>query len=353
MEYISKYKKYKNKYLELKGGASLFNNFDKIKSLIDKERFNSGFVTLRGKTFFQIIDNKYNKRYLINKTFDYFFLYNHRNNYIYLFNKNGEQIYLYSKNSESNEIMERMLEIKNNSKNSIEFLRNFKYKNILHHYINEDYTSCFKINLSTINFLLNILNKKLKKICDTLYLKLDNYYNLDGDITIFTHEIRKDTDYYMLCLYNNNNCISSIYFYFNDDYNLIMFSKTNDAYLGKNYFTLLHSVIIILASNIICNSKSPKKIINRAQSENDALILMSNFDVIIDPKGFDDLDKIKKDTLFESYNLEKRIMLLYSHYIDAEIDIEITINKKNIEKADTLFIILTNVLNVNSIKCPI
>ena len=351
MDYISKYKKYKNKYLELKGGASLLNNFNSIQHQIDNIRFDSGLVILRGTTYFQIIDRKYNKRYLINKPFEYFFLYDGDDNIIYLFNKDGVQIKL---SLEAKKIMDKISSlIKESNKNLLDFRLKLTENKILHDLIQKKNTLCFNINLSNIyqRFLdsLDEINSKLNKKCgDTLYLKLDNYYNLHGNITIFSDEDSINKDYYMLCLYYNDKCISSIYFYFINNYNLQMFSKTNNDYLGNKYIKLLYSVIILLASDIMCNSNYPEKIICRVESHDDALFLISKFKGQIDPYEFDRLFKKFPGKITD--NQTERIILLYS--LDKNMDIEITINQTNQYIAMDLINLLTATNIENSLICP-
>ena len=343
MIYIDKYKKYKNKYINLKGGHIDNTNFKEINNIvqkINKDRFNTQPIMLRGINYLQIIDLLYNDRYLMDiLSFNNFCLYDEDNKDIYIFNNLGDQI-------NSSGIIKTLKTTASESTNRIIFKTTLKENKIKLESIRKE-LKCFNVNLSGISREIERLNIELHKKCKNLNLKLDNYYNLDGEITLY-NEIYKDN--LVLCLYYNENCISSIILKYKDENTIEIDSITDDAYQGNKYNTLLRAIVIMLLSHIKCNSKQITKLYSTAANPISAWLLISNFDTTYSSK------QIIIDDCVTQYTKEKLKDYIFSVYKQlpegrVEIMIEVELSSSNLKKATDLFIKLTDG-GTNNIICP-
>ena len=343
--YYNKYLKYKYKYNNLKGGIS-FTQISKISNVtnnIDNLRFQKKVGILREIRYLQIIDTLYNNRYLINEIFNYFCLYDN-DNIIYIFNNEGIQI------DSLDEIECVITIIKLDISNYFAFNKNLKQHKIILREINKN-IGCFNINLCTIFEEIEKLNIILQKKCKMLYLKLDNYYNLSGNITLFSIP----SDNLILCLYYNDACISSITLKYKNENTIEIDSQTDEIYQGNKYNSLLRSVIVMLSPYIICNSEKINKLYSIAANPISAWLLISNFDVKYYSNNFifDDFVKQKheetpnitlKELIFSAYNQPKISK-------NIEILIELELSDFNLDKAEKLFMKITND-KLNNIICP-
>ena len=197
------------------------------------------------------------------------------------------------------------------------FIQNLKKEKILYRILNKT-ISCHNIDLTFINAKIDALNSILENKCSNLYLKLDNYYNLNGVLTTYFNEY----DLIILCLYHDNNCISSISIKYNTPYTLEIYSKTCETYTNKKYNTLLRAVIIILASDIICTSNPIRKIYSNAGSPISAWLLIKNFDVNIISDTFENLkeSELKQD---DTISLKQVLFNIFEKQDNYLIGIEI------------------------------
>ena len=123
-------------------------------------------------------------------------------------------------------------------------------------------------------------------------MKFENNYNL------------------ILCLYYNENCISSIILIYKDEDTIGIDSNTYNNYQGNKYNTLLRAIVVILSSYIICNSKNISKISSNAINPISAWLLISNFDVTYSC-GIVTIDENIKQNIKQNMlnRLNKRIIL--------------------------------------------
>jgi hypothetical protein len=107
---------------------------------------------------------------------------------------------------------------------------------------------CYKFNSEKINQMLHGLNKRISRICPSMKIKFNHLSVLQGNLAVYDK-----SNMLTLCLYHNNDCISSIGV---DpvDKRLELYSFTSTDYRGKGYNTLLRATILLVASILVCCS---------------------------------------------------------------------------------------------------
>ena len=260
--YKNKYYKYKQKYLQLKyqiGG--LFEDYS-INTL-DKMQLHR-FIVNKNSNLLEIIDNNFNNKYefnLLNN--DFFILFDNILKQFYAFNKKGDEITIDTPD------YKYIIDI---------FSKINKRTNLLQlgikYLILTQITCCYNpINLPEIKDFIILLNEKISIKCPELKLIIDNYSKLTGYVTIFSRK-----DYLTLCLYHNNNCISSISLKI-EDTTAIIESTTHKEYENRKFNKLLRCITIIICDKIICKvGKKLKTIISTPTNPISSWLLISNFE---------------------------------------------------------------------------
>jgi len=341
---------------------SLKNLIDEIKELEDtrkelkkrllecqKEiRLNVSIVNLRGKNYIQTIDTQYNQRYLLEHQ-------PHKYFYLCYYDLTTEELFIYDKNGKLVTNDENRLNLTSSVRNTItKYNKHFpnirKILDDLSIYYKPLGKSigCYNPNLTKINENLNELNEKLKLKCSNLELKIGNYYDLPGDIESIYSDIHGPGDELVLCLYLNDNCISNITLVYLDNNIMEINSKTREDYGGKKYNKLLRSVVVIIASLIICHKTKIKYIRSHALNPISSWLLISNFYAT-----YESFPPNKYYTFKDNNPGLSQKELIFSAY-DNNISLNITVelNDVNIKKAHELFDKLVSESIDNSIKCP-
>jgi hypothetical protein len=329
-----------------KGGTIKYKKNQKggnIKFSDNIDRFEISIKTLRDNNYIEIIDNLLNNRYLASRKRKYICIYD-KDDTLYIIDNNINIVNDYI-------IFDRVKNIIDSNKSlSSTGLNNFFTKNvndITFIYLKNN-LGCFNTDLDIIQNKLDELNLLLKNKCPNLELKLDNYYNLSGKISSFS-----EIDSLILCLYYNNDCISSIIFEYKGNNAIVIDSITNILFEGKKYNKLLRSIIIIVANLLICNKENIYKILSVAINPISAWLLISNFDtnlIFYNEEEFKDFliqEKLKNEHISD----KDLIFLAYENIPNFSLRIEIEINKINIDKAEKLFLSLIK-SGEDTIICP-
>jgi hypothetical protein len=178
---------------------------------------------------------------------------------------------------------------------------------------------------------INKLNILLKEKCSNLSLNLDYVYNLKGNVELYSESYLKDLNLLVLCLYNKNNCISSIELILENDNNIVINSKTNQAFEGKKYNKLLRGVVIIILSLI----PNINKLVSYAGNIISAWLLIHYYNASIPPEIDENIKFYEFLEKKEDKTLSKQLLEEFNYSSDNifGLVLHIDINENNVEKA--------------------
>ena len=216
-------------------------------------------------------------------------------------------------------------------------------------YFDPDECPTANLNLEKANTKLIELNAFLQQKCSNLSLYLDYVYNHKTDSTLelyerFIEEYSDGPYSLVLCLYNDNHCISSITITI-DGIELSIDSRTHTDYESRKYNILLRSIIIIISKYLSSDITYIKSVaINPAS----AYILMQylggklfKYDGINlghYNKKFLEFSKEKGMPLYQPDTDYKKLFELYKKQGTFEVlVIEIELNDDNIQNAYNKF----------------
>jgi hypothetical protein len=128
------------------------------------------------------------------------------------------------------------------------------------------------LNLDKAKEELVKLNLSLQTKCRNLSLHLDYVYNHKQNSTLELYGLI-DPYSLVLCLYNDNHCISSITIEI-EDVEITIDSNTHKKYEGKKYNILLRCILIIISKLL---SGNIERIISMAINPASAHILIKHF----------------------------------------------------------------------------
>ena len=217
---------------------------------------------------------------------------------------------------------------------------------------------CLNFNKEEIEeSILNDLNRQIKNKCPELSIELNYYYRLPGRLyTYVDYESIDYNDYdysktktIVLCLYYRGECISSITLTYDGEETMYIDSYTKEDKQGKKYNKLLRCIVIIICSQLSCNSnRRIMSIISEAANPISAWLLINNFETEIEDIEYQKLIKEKNE-----YNKVTRqdISNLYQTGTILTLSIKIPLNRNNINRAYQLINILLTDIST-SIICP-
>ena len=342
-----------------KGGLYNFGGILNSQLCDDPDRFTNTIIdTVRYDKpvkLLQIIDTTYAQRYILEQM---------PNFNICLYDKLDKCVYIYSMegNELTNDIKAKILinlidSAKNSKENKYTFIHNLKSKKLQFIEL-ESSNGCFNVNLNRVRTKLIELNERLQKKCAQLFLQMDDYYNLPGNLDGSTF----NTGNLTLCLYYDTKCISSIDIKYVGDNKVEISSKTLSEYEGKKYNKFLRATIIIISTFIMCETMNITTLISRAINPISARLLISNFDTTYSNSNIMDTDTITLEE-FEKKHRDSEPNVTQADLIIKAFEafkvnnqrliltIEIVLNSENINKANKLFDELTSI-NRDGIFCP-
>ena len=183
------------------------------------------------------------------------------------------------------------------------------------------------------------LNELLKLKCGNLSLNLDYVYKLQGTIATYTEP--SDVDTLVLCLYNNNNCISSIELNEDEEGNLQINSKTISEFEGKKYNKLLRGVVIIIASLI----DGVQKIVSDAINPISAWLLISAYNAVIPPDNDENISFYKFLSTKADKTITQKTLQEFKEYdkLNFRLYLFTELNEINVRKSYDMFRSLVDV----------
>ena len=145
-------------------------------------------------------------------------------------------------------------------------------------FISTDEFECIDFkNLDTAKIIIEQLNVDLHRTCPNFSLNIDYVFSLSDPsiVTTFTQPSPL-ANTILLCLFNGNNCVSSLELELYDDI-LSISSRTNELYQERKFNKLLRSVIIIIAKAIVPSFNSVESLAVNATS---AYLMLHSFNAV-------------------------------------------------------------------------
>ena len=312
----------------------------------DRKRFIIEPSYLRNKHYIKLIDTKYNNLYLLEIIDEYTYcVYDNKINMLFFLDNNGNIL------KDVDYYIEILKQIKskkyNMSKAFINTMRNRELSSNKIKLINlAEINGCHYINLDKTNEKITELNTKLQDKCPELSLKLDKYYNLTGSLSVYNKQYNENNTNLVLCLYYNYNCVASIILNYKDNGIIEIDSLTSKKMEGKKYNKLLRSIIVLLASSLVCGKTKIHTINSLAINPISAWLLIGYYDSTYtsDPPHL--FDKF----ISENKEMNKRDLIFGAYKKDINLKIKVSITENNIDKATNIFnSLLKN--DSKSIKC--
>lgn len=188
------------------------------------------------------------------------------------------------------------------------------------------------ISLDSANSLIKKINTKLK--CTKYNINLSYVFQMPSDTKLNAYSFDGET--LLLCLFNDNTCVSSLTITYNDGENTINIdSKTHPKYERNKFNILLRSVVIIIAKYLFPESKYIASVpINPAS----AYIMVWYFGGNIRTTISNSEPKIEKYDMTNKTQTHLKQYVTTKIYSTDDIDIIIDItNAENIDRANTVF----------------
>ena len=104
-------------------------------------------------------------------------------------------------------------------------------------------------NLDMAKSVIDDLNIELNKTCPDFKINIDYVLNLKDPSLVTSYE-EPNPSSLLLCLFNNNNCVSSLSIKFYESNNMTISSRTSKYYEGRKFNKLLRAVLLIIAKEI-------------------------------------------------------------------------------------------------------
>ena len=135
--------------------------------------------------------------------------------------------------------------------------------------------SVFTISSNTTN-ILNNLNNLLQKKCSNLEIRIGMMNEMPGEIYAYSKKLKNSM---LICLYYDDNCISSIQL-IQEDGAFELRSFTNKIYEGNKYNTLLRNVLMVIGNTITFKGNTITKVMSYATNPISSYLIMKNFNVL-------------------------------------------------------------------------
>jgi hypothetical protein len=209
-------------------------------------------------------------------------------------------------------------------------------------------------NLSNTSETLSEINDLLKQKCPNLEIRLGIMKNMEGEINAYS----KQKNSLLICLYYNNNCISSIQLSPLENEEIELRSFTNTNYENKKYNTLLMYFLIFIGNKILFKGKPITKVFSYAINPFTAKRIIQNFNILplMEGSDFEEFVNNKKDQIKDDiYKLVEDFYKKYSKNVPIIFEIPLTNNDLITKSFDKINLLLGKIDPDNlmkQIKCP-
>lgn len=165
----------------------------------------------------------------------------------------------------------------NNAKSMIKIINSFKkIPNFV--FIHKHKLKCIHFrDLTEVKARIKDLNAALHQTCPGFSLNIDYIYRLSNPTIVSVFSVPFDGNTLLLCLFNGNNCISSLELNINTPNDISISSRTNKLYENRKYNKLLRAIIIIIAKLI---DTAIQRINSEAINPVSAYLMLHSFNAI-------------------------------------------------------------------------
>jgi|688.fasta_scaffold287972_2 hypothetical protein len=193
---------------------------------------------------------------------------------------------------------------------------------------------CFSFkNLDAAKEIIRRLNIELDGPCPDFKISIDYVLNLKDPSFVSIYEDEFNPYSLLLCLFNGNNCVSSLILHFNNT-KLIIDSKTHENYEGRKFNKLLRAVIIIIgksleATNIHSDAINPTSV----------FLMLNSFNAISSmcKIGYKSCDSDKMITLDKTTKYSDIKDMYDSDPNNFLISLNVELTPENMRNAKTVF----------------
>jgi hypothetical protein len=185
-------------------------------------------------------------------------------------------------------IKENSWEIKKEITNLFKLIPNFLFM-----YRYDFNIKCIRFrNLDTAKQIITVLNADLHHTCPNFSLNIDYVFNLPDPSFITAFSLPAYASTLLLCLFIDNNCVSSLEVEIDKHRNLTISSRTDKPYQERKFNKLLRAVIIIIARAI---EPEMKNVMSEAVTDTSAYLMIHSFNAVYE----DDKIIIDKNSTFD------------------------------------------------------
>jgi hypothetical protein len=183
-------------------------------------------------------------------------------------------------------------------------------------------------DLDTAKQIITDLNADLQHTCPGFILNIDYIFRLRDQSLITTFSMPFNANALLLCLFNENNCVSSLEIDIGSLSKkfLTIFSRTDELYQERKFNKLLRAVVIILAKAI---APEMQYVVSNAQTAASAYLMIHSFNAIY---------KDRANKIILDKNSTYNEVLSGMEASDTRIIIsEVELNDENIQNAISVF----------------
>lgn len=310
---------------------------------IDKEKISNRFTITKRRSFIIVTDEMYNREYRIFKSSTNYFVF-YGISVVFILNRDSEIITDLSKlDEELKSAINRSFFTKNVHEESKDYkIHRFKKKKLL------EYSDCEDLNLKNAWIKLEELNQKLKMKCPNLSLKLDKLKNLSGEFA-FLQDYMFNQEFTTLCLYDDDDCVSSILISQINDDTIEINSDTHLDKSNKKYNKLLRSVVIICLPLIKCNKYNIRVLYSIAANPISAWLLIGYYDIVTPPKFNRFFIRNMSDDKTESVTQITQRMINSYIVLRRRLPLRLVLTQNNLALAKEMFDKLTS--DIGMLRC--
>jgi hypothetical protein len=192
------------------------------------------------------------------------------------------------------------------------------------------------VQLTNAKSIIRELNAMLQQTCPEFHLNIDYITSFPANSTasLYVH-LNLNACFQpplVLCLFTENNCVSSITITIKMDKNEVSIdSKTNESYEGRKFNTLLRAVAIIISKSL---NERVERLVSDALNPISAKLMIKYFNAVVTKYEGEDEGLIISKSTVAPENLDKTIS---DYFENGGMETSVELNPENIANATAVF----------------